>query len=115
MKRVLLFKDEQGFSDQIGHIFADRGYHVTVAARLEVAQRLVERGGMDLVVADILDLNNIGLEGIKLAKRRGVQIFVMSNNSSSFGRQQADRKPDRELVLGASDVARRHETAEILF
>ncbi len=115
MKRVLLFKDEQGFSDQIGHIFVDRGYHVTIATKLQVARRLVERGGMDLVVADILDLNSIGLKEIKQAKRRGVQIFLMSNNSSSFGRQRVHRKPDGELVLGDTDVAPRHEMVEFFF
>ncbi len=84
MKHVLLFEDEQGFSEKVGHFLADCGYHVTVAKKLKVAQRLVERGGMDLVIADIRDLSTLGLAVLQTARQRGVQIFITGTNSSSF-------------------------------
>lgn len=84
MKHVLLFEDEQGFSEKVGHFLVGYGYHITLAKKLEVAQRLVERGGMDLVIADIRDLSRLGLDVLKTARQRGVQIFITGTNSSSF-------------------------------
>ena len=88
MKHVLLFEDERGFSEKIGYFLAGRGYQVIVAERLQAARRLVEHGGMDLVVADVRDLCSLGSEVIRRATQKGVQIFVTGTNSSAFRQPQ---------------------------
>lgn len=66
MARILAIDDDRGLLDMLAMAIEDAGHEVLTASDGLAGRRLVERGGIDLVVSDV---NMPGVDGFTLCRR----------------------------------------------
>jgi DNA-binding response OmpR family regulator len=88
MKHVLLFEAEHDVSIMLRHTLEERGYSVTVTAALDVARQMLQRGGFDLVIVNVLLPDGAAFDVVEMARRRGIKAFLMTGSSSGSSRSQ---------------------------
>jgi DNA-binding response OmpR family regulator len=80
MRRVLLVDDNAHVRATLGEMLPDAGYEVTVTSRVAEALTLLESGGFDLVLTDVMLPDGSGLDIALEATRRGVTAIVMTGH-----------------------------------
>jgi DNA-binding NtrC family response regulator len=101
MRHVLLFEDEHGVAIGLRRALEDHGHFVRVTANLHSARQMLETLEFDLIIANILlpDATDVG----KMAKERGIHIFMMTGSSSHSSRSRTTvAEISRELLSEAS-------------
>ncbi len=123
MTRVLVVEDEESFSDALSYMLRKEGYDVVVAATGPDALVQFERGGVDLV---LLDLMLPGVPGTEVCRRiragSSVPVIMLTAKDSEIdkvvglelGADDYVTKPfsSRELVARVRAVLRRGIEAE---
>ncbi len=123
MTRVLVVEDEESFSDALSYMLRKEGYDVVVAATGPDALVEFERGGVDLV---LLDLMLPGVPGTEVCRRiragSSVPVIMLTAKDSEIdkvvglelGADDYVTKPfsSRELVARVRAVLRRGIEAE---
>jgi len=86
--RLLFVDDEEGLLQLYRTAFSREGYDVEVAATLDEARTVVQRGGVDLVVLDIRLTDGSGLSLLHELKGANPRMPVIL--STAFARYQDD-------------------------
>ena len=125
MTRILVFEDEESFSDPLSYLLRKEGYEVSVAETGPMALEDFDRSGADLV---LLDLMLPGLSGVDvcraLRRRSSVPVIMLTAKDSEIdkvvgleiGADDYVTKPysSRELLARIKAVLRRGQEPEEL-
>ncbi|PWG60548.1 response regulator transcription factor [Bifidobacterium catulorum] len=124
MTRILIVEDEESYREPLVYQFTHEGYDVIAAATGEEGLELFTKGGVDLV---LLDLMLPGLDGTSLCRRireqSRVPIIMLTAKSSEIdkvvgleiGADDYVTKPYsfRELLARVRAVLRRNQSAAV--
>ncbi len=75
--RVLIADDEAAVRDALGRVLGHEGYDVETAARGDEALELALRGGLDLIVLDVMMPEPDGLEVCRTLRSRDVRTPIL--------------------------------------
>ena len=120
---ILIVDDDKGIRDLLGEFFRKRGLRVSVAADGDGMEALLRRGGVDLVVLDVMLPGRSGLELCRdLRARQSIPIIMLTavNETTDrvvgleMGADDYVPKPfdPRELLARIRAVLRRNGAAE---
>jgi DNA-binding response OmpR family regulator len=90
MKHVLLVEDAADLRELLGHVLGEDGYRVSLAGTVAAARSVLARGGVDLLVTDIVLPDGRGIELGEEATARGMPLLAIT------GHPDAMRGLDRE-------------------
>lgn len=102
-KKVLLVEDEPLLIDLYEERFKEEEFNLVTAETGEDALKVAEKGGIDLVLLDILLPGINGFEVLRRLKAnmdtRDIPVIVLTN----LGSEQSDKDKQLALSLGAID------------
>ncbi|XAS77369.1 response regulator transcription factor [Dermatophilaceae bacterium Sec6.4] len=125
MTRILLVEDEESYSDPLSYLLRKEGYEVMLAETGPDALTLFDRGGIDLVLLDLMLPGMSGTEVCRgLRQRSNTPVIMLTAKDSEvdkvvgleIGADDYVTKPysSRELLARIKAVMRRPQDAEEL-
>ena len=83
-KHVLLIEDAADLRALLGRVLGEEGYRVSLAATLAAARPVLARGGVDLLVIDIVLPDGRGTELAEEASARGVPLLAITGHPDAM-------------------------------
>ena len=78
MSKILIVDDDQDVRDSVKMVLESRGYTVEAASNVEEAEKIIGRGGLDLILLDIMmDSPDDGIALAHKIKKDGVTAPIM--------------------------------------
>ena len=125
MSRILIVEDEESFSDPLSYLLTKEGFEVAVAADGNEGLEEFDRGGVDLILLDLMLPGMSGTEVCRQVRQRSnVPIIMLTAKDSEIdkvvglelGADDYVTKPysSRELVARVRAVLRRRGEPEEL-
>lgn len=125
MTRILLVEDEESYSDPLSYLLRKEGYEVVLAETGPDALTLFDRGGIDLVLLDLMLPGMSGTEVCRgLRQRSNTPVIMLTAKDSEvdkvvgleIGADDYVTKPysSRELLARIKAVMRRPQDSEEL-
>jgi DNA-binding response OmpR family regulator len=104
MRRILLLEDDEMLRESVGANLEDAGYQVDYAASAAAAGELLDRGGYDLLLADIKVPGGTGLDVADRAAAKGVKVLIVSGYAFALSRPDLMRYDCLQKPVGPKEI-----------